>query len=159
MDFMNRNFRIIIIVIVLAIVGGFAVLQFTKPDKQTNSNSAPNEPVSQTNDETINTDARAGKYIDYSPDAIAQSDGTKILFFYAPWCPQCRAVEADIKNDGVPNNVTIIKVDYDTSQTLRQKYGVTIQTTFVKVDNEGNLVEKYVAYNEPTLDSVIENVL
>ncbi len=101
-----------------------------------------------------------GRYINYSPDIIPQTSGQKILFFHAPWCPQCRMIEADIKaQPSLPENTTIIKVDYDSNQALRQKYGVTLQTTFVLVDDSGNLVKKYVAYNEPTFQSLKDNLL
>jgi thiol-disulfide isomerase/thioredoxin len=116
------------------------------------SDSTPN-PVA--NDEV----APAGAYVNYAEDVIAQTSGTKILFFHASWCPQCRTLEADIQEKGVPSGVTIIKVDYDSNQSLRQKYGVTIQTTLVKVDDQANLVEKYVAYNDPSVASIIENLL
>ncbi len=119
-----------------------------------------------TEEETTNTTeqpstetASAGTYIDYSPEAIASTQGTKILFFHAAWCPQCRALEASIKSGEIPTGVTIIKADYDTNQALRQKYGVTIQTTLVKVDDAGQLVEKYVAYDSPTLAAVKKNLL
>lgn len=102
---------------------------------------------------------QAGKYQEYAEAAIASTPGTKILFFHAPWCPQCRDLEADIKNQQLPSDLTIFKVDYDTNQALRQKYGVTLQTTLVKVDDSGNLVEKYVAYSDPTFASVEENLL
>lgn len=68
-------------------------------------------------------------------------------------------IEEDIKSQGVPDGVTILKVDYDTNQPLRQKYGVTLQTTFVEVDADGNELEKFVAYNEPTFDSVKANLI
>lgn len=100
-----------------------------------------------------------GAYVTYSSSVIANTDGTKVLFFHAPWCPQCRAIEADIIPENIPANTTIIKVDYDSNQALRQKYGVTLQTTFVRVDDDGNLVAKYVAYDEPTFASVKENIL
>lgn len=105
------------------------------------------------------TSSQPGTYVDYSDSVIASTEGTKILFFHAPWCPQCRALEASIKSSQIPSNVTIIKVDYDTHQTLRQKYGVTIQTTLVKVDDNGSLVKKYVAYDEPTFTAVKTNLL
>lgn len=101
----------------------------------------------------------AGSYADYSDEALATASGTRLLFFHAPWCPQCRALEADIKQDGVPAGVTILKVDYDSNQGLRQKYGVTIQTTVVLVDADGKLVKRYVAYESPTLDAVKANLL
>lgn len=100
-----------------------------------------------------------GQYLDYTPNVISATAGTKILFFYAPWCSKCRALEADIKSKGVPSGVSIIKVDYDKNQSLRQKYGVTIQTTLVKIDDQGNLLEKYVSYEDPSLEAVKRNLL
>ncbi len=100
-----------------------------------------------------------GAYEAYSADKVAATAGTSILFFHAPWCPQCRKLENDIKASGVPDGVTIFKVDYDSSQDLRKKYGVTIQTTLIKLDNQGNLAKKYVAYDKPTLANVAANLL
>lgn len=101
----------------------------------------------------------AGKYVDYSPTVIAETPGTKVLFFHAPWCPQCRALEKSIEEGQIPENTTIIKVDYDTNQRLRQEYGVTIQTTLVRVDDQAKLVKKYVAYDDPSLETLIRNLL
>lgn len=103
--------------------------------------------------------ATGGAYIDYSADVISNTAGRKILFFYAPWCPQCRAIDSDIIDEGVPEGLTVIKVDYDSNQDLRRQYGVTLQTTFVEVDDNGELVKKYVAYDEPTFEAVKHNLL
>jgi thiol-disulfide isomerase/thioredoxin len=100
-----------------------------------------------------------GFYVDYSPTVLSEYPGQKVLFFHASWCPQCRAIEKDIEEDGPANGWTIIKVDYDSHQALRQKYGVTLQTTFVKVDDQGNKLSSYVAYDEPTLEAVKRNFL
>ena len=101
----------------------------------------------------------AGVYTDYSSAKVASAKGTKLLFFHAPWCNQCRKIEADINSNGIPNDVTVLKVDYDSNQELRQKYGVTLQTTFVKINDDGSLNKKFVAYNEPNFDSVKRNLL
>jgi thioredoxin-related protein len=93
-------------------------------------------------------------YIEYSEQAVSSTPGNKILFFHAPWCSQCVALEEDIVSSGVPEGTTIMKVDYDSNQELRQKYGVTIQTTLVLVDDQGDKIDSYVAYEEPTLNSV-----
>lgn len=95
-----------------------------------------------------------GAYVDYSAEALADAEGRRWLFFHAGWCPQCRALEQDIQNDGVPAGVTIFKVNYDSAADLKKQYGVTLQTTIVEVDDQGKLVKKYVAYNDPTLDAV-----
>lgn len=105
------------------------------------------------------TEPQPGTYTDYSEGAIASTKGTKLLFFHAPWCPQCRQVEASIEKDGIPSGVTVFKIDYDSNQKLREKYGVTLQTTFVKVDDEGNKIASYVAYEEPQFSSVERELL
>ncbi len=104
-------------------------------------------------------DVVKGTYTDYSANKVANAEGTKVLFFHAPWCPQCRALEQSIQQGTVPDGVTIFKVDYDTNQALRQKYGITIQTSLVTIDDNGDLIKKYVAYEDPTLASVKANLL
>lgn len=103
--------------------------------------------------------AAPGQYIDYRADVIAATPGTKILFFHAPWCPQCRKLEQSIKSGAIPGGVTIIKVDYDSNQALRKKYGVTIQTSLVRVNDVGELEKRYVAYDTPSLSAITENLL
>jgi len=98
--------------------------------------------------------AQPGQYVDYSPELVSSTPGDKLLFFHAPWCSQCVALEEDIEANGVPDGVTVFKVDYDSNQDLRQEYGVTIQTTMVKVDDDGEKIDSFVAYEDPTLDSV-----
>lgn len=103
--------------------------------------------------------AAPGKYVDYSPELVSSTPGTKLLFFHASWCSQCKALESDIESSDLPDGVTIFKVDYDTNQDLRQEYGVTIQTTVVEVDNDGKKVDSYVAYEEPTFENVEQALL
>ena len=153
--------KIVIVVIALVVLGlgGFYLLadgDDSSPSPSAGTDTQSTAPAGGNGAQPNNS---AGSYVDYSDNVIASTSGTKLLFFHAPWCPQCRALEADIKSQGVPAGVTIIKVDYDTMQELRQKYGVTIQTTIVKVDDSGNLVDKYVAYDYPNLQSVVDNLL
>ena len=98
--------------------------------------------------------SQPGQYVEYSPELVAETPGDKLLFFHADWCSQCVSLEGDIEASGVPDGVTIFKVDYDSNQDLRQKYGVTIQTTMVKVDDNGDEIDSYVAYEDPTFDNV-----
>ena len=99
-----------------------------------------------------------GEYVPYDHIELAHASGRKILFFHAEWCPQCRQLDTDIKKQGVPGNTIIFKVDYDTATDLRQAYGVTLQTTFVEVDDKGQLVKKYVAYDTPTLAATLKGL-
>lgn len=97
-------------------------------------------------------------YKTYSAEAVAQADGTKILFFHASWCSQCQLLDKDIKASKIPDGVSIFKVDYDTNQELRKQYGVTIQTTLVKLDASGKELKKFIAYDEPTLAAVVRQL-
>lgn len=158
---MNKKVLVIIVVVLLLGAGGFIyALSSNKADgsNPNNRSSRPNDTHSKLNDGQAQN-STSGKYIDYTEDAIATNSGQKVLFFHAPWCPQCRSIESGILEGPIPANITIIKVDYDSRQDLRQRYGVTLQTSFVKVDDQGNLISKYVAYDEPTFDAVKRNFL
>jgi thiol-disulfide isomerase/thioredoxin len=147
----------IILFIFLLIFGlaGFLVWQ-SSDSVVTNTGSTLDSPQPSSQDSTNQVQ---GRYIDYSPGIIEKTEGTKILFFHAPWCPQCRDLEADIVQSGLPEGVTVVKVDYDTNQELRRTYDVTLQTTLVLVDDNGALVKKFVAYQEPTVASLKSNLL
>lgn len=139
----------------------------TKPQASSqNSDESSTQETSMTNDEPLpqtgsvdESEYDAGTYQEYNADIVAGTAGTRLLFFHAPWCPQCRDLESSILSGTIPENTTIFKVDYDTNQSLRQTYGVTQQTTVVKLKADGSLGQKYVAYDDPTLRSVIANLL
>lgn len=159
---MNRKAAGVVVIMAVLVASGVFYLLSTDDTEQAVDQMREEKAASQqstNNTEKIPAASGAGQYVDYSEGVVAETNGTKLLFFYAAWCPQCRALEADIESQGVPEGVTIIKVDYDTHQDLRQKYEVTLQTTVVRIDDEGNLIEKYVAYDDPTLQAVKNNLL
>ncbi len=144
----------IVAAIVLAILAvwysGRDVVTYDQPSGATGQSSSQSPAASETpTDQTTSS----GQYLTYRGD-LTIGTGRRLLFFHAPWCPQCRALEASIQAEGVPEGVTIIKVDYDSNQALRQRYGVTIQTTLVEIDATGELVDRYVAYEEPSIGAV-----
>jgi thiol-disulfide isomerase/thioredoxin len=96
----------------------------------------------------------AGQYLEYTDGAIEQTDGAKVLFFHAPWCPQCRKLDEQLLAEGAPDGLTVLKVDYDSRSDLRQKYGVTLQTTVVFVDDAGELLSSTVLYDDPSIASL-----
>lgn len=101
----------------------------------------------------------SGRYEAYS-ETNRQDDSydTTILFFHAPWRPECRAFDEAIKKSGVPDGVQILKVDYDTNQGLRKQYGVTVQTSFVLVNNDGEKQAAWIGYGKTkSVDAIIEN--
>ncbi len=93
-------------------------------------------------------------------DAVFQKaqSGHVVLFFAASWCHTCKALNQDIEShlSAIPGNVTISKVDYDSSTALKQKYGVTYQHVLVEVDAQGNLIKKWA--QSPTLQDVLAEI-
>jgi thiol-disulfide isomerase/thioredoxin len=149
-----------IIVFTIVIVGVSVFYVFTAPSAhvppiRSNTSASSSPPVASAS----NAPSHPGAYVNYSPGIIASTSGTKLLFFHAPWCPQCQALEKDIQSTALPDNLTIIKVDYDTQNDLRVKYGVTLQTTIVKISNNGDLIKKFVAYSEPSFANIKQNLL
>ncbi len=89
-----------------------------------------------------------GSYVtlaEFEADKSAYADTNVVLFFHAGWCPNCRATEENLNADlaGIPSDLTIVKVDYDNSDELRERYGVTTQHTFVQIDANGKQIAKW----------------
>lgn len=96
-----------------------------------------------------------GAYLDYADGAVEATAGPKVLFFHASWCPQCRKLDEELRAAGAPDGLTVFKVDYDSRTDLRQKYGVTLQTTVVFVDDRGEPISSTVLYDDPSIASLI----
>lgn len=154
----DRTKQIVIIGIVFVVLVMSAVI-FALTQKT----EAPE--VNQTNSQQLTTEKPSkptdgkGAYRDYSPEAASSTTSQAVLFFYAPWCAQCRSIEKGIVEQGVPSGYDIFKVDYDSNQELREKYEIAIQSTFVRINESGEEIDKYVAYYEPTFETVVRNYL
>ena len=182
---MSKNTAIIIGVIVLVVVvGGIYASMSNKEDKVMMQKDAESDAKLATQDKAMaekevlqdkeammkkdetsmmdkgDTMMKAGSYEAYAPEKVALASATHgvVLFFRASWCPTCRAVDSDIKaNLGkIPSSLTILDVNYDNSASLKQKYGVTYQHTFVQVDKDGNLIKKW--SGSPTLSALVTEV-
>ena len=91
--------------------------------------------------------AQEGAWIDqaaYEADpATFHEAGDVVLFFNASWCPTCKATVESLDSAGVPAGLTVVSVDYDAATDLKKQYGVTVQHTFVQVDEQGNQLAKF----------------
>lgn len=98
----------------------------------------------------------ANGYVEYSADLM--NDGkSKVLFFHASWCPSCQADNVLLTELSASTDFTynVAKVDYDTATELKAQYGVTTQHTYVLVDAEGNLVQKWVGPSDAELTALV----
>jgi len=88
----------------------------------------------------------AGAYLtldEYQNQMADRAGTTVVYFFHADWCPSCRATEDSLTTAGVPDGLTVVKIDYDTATDLKREYGITQQHTFVQVDEDGAQLAKW----------------
>lgn len=113
----------------------------------------PDEKMAMEKEEAVKNQesmSKSGSYValaEYNNDPSKYSGSKKVYFFHASWCPICQGIDKEINADTtkIPAGVTFIKTDFDTSTSLRQKYGVTTQYTFVQVDSSGNETSQWSA--------------
>jgi thioredoxin 1 len=94
-------------------------------------------------DAAADTSTQKPYYIAYTADGLAEAkrDGRPVLlYFWAGWCPICRAEEPKLKlqveGSGLP--VAGFRVDYDTQEELKKEFRVAYQHTTVILDGMGN---------------------
>ncbi|MDD2870398.1 MAG: thioredoxin family protein [Candidatus Gracilibacteria bacterium] len=90
----------------------------------------------------IITNTISSGYREYSPELLS-ANTTNVLFFAATWCPSCQSADKNFSSETIPSNINLLKVDYDTYTDLKEKYGITMQHTFVEVDANGNEIKKW----------------
>ncbi len=162
--------NILMLVGIIVIIGGGFILLSPKKDAMVNEiqmmkkedTMMKNEPTTSSTTKVMKDNvmmARTGSYEVYSPEKLAKANSGKVvLFFRASWCPTCKALDADIVSNlkSIPENVTILDVDYDNSTDLKKKYGVTYQHTLVEVNADGLMIKKWAG--SPTLASLVKEI-
>jgi thiol-disulfide isomerase/thioredoxin len=153
-------------VLILGFVGAVIYLATSSNSDEQAPNSIGSASQSPTAQENVATgsasDGTSGNYISYETyqgSGETYSDTNVVLFFNASWCSTCKVArenfEADL--DQIPSNLTIVLVDFDESADLKKQYGVTVQHTFVQINDQGEELKKWsgsVSVNEVT-DQVI----
>lgn len=154
---LTRIISITFLVIAVVLAG----LVFLRPKNQPQS---PRE-VAITDEAASNTAASDNPanvvLTPYSSENLAkatENGGKALIFFHAQWCPFCLAAEKDIlsKFDQIPEDVTILKANYDSERSLKQQYGVTTQHTFVQVNQDGTEITKWVGGE--TLEEIVGRI-
>lgn len=88
------------------------------------------------------------------PERYASLGKKTVLFFRAYWCGACADAAANIAAEAAsgPDDLVVLEVDYDDSASLKRRYGVTLQHTFVQVDGEGEELGQWTGFG--TLDEL-----
>jgi thiol-disulfide isomerase/thioredoxin len=155
----NRSFRhnsgktivFLVPVVILIAAGFFAYSYFSK--SQNISEQASNSDVaveslqseeSQKEQENALSPQLNSIAIEYSEESFQNLLGKEkfAIYFYADWCPSCRATSQAIAQ--TPEKfagVKLLKANYDTETALKQKYGITLQHSFVFFAADGSVAK------------------
>ena len=156
-------------IIAIAIIGG-GVLAFSNStdDSSDSARSSSDTNVEQTeqnmsqdNDEIELASTGSGQVVAYSADALASSDTAQnLLFFHAAWCSICNSVERNLDASNIPDDLTIFKVDYDSTegQELAEKYGIPIQYSMVQVSTNGDEITQWVNQHNDGISEINSNL-
>lgn len=148
---MNKRILAVVIVGLLTATGAFVVFGGDEEEVATSTQptsqipqAAPSPTSTKSQEpETVETTS-TGQYVDYSETVLADTANTeRVLFFHAEWCSVCNFHEGQIEQTGVPEGITVIKADYDTEDALKDQYGVTVQSTFVWLDENGDAKQSW----------------
>ena len=142
---------IIAIVALILVLGGIGYFVTRKPSVQENQTSYPAIQGQEEESSTETPTILAGKsalLLDFRKadyEAAIASDKLVVLYFYANWCPICKAETANALypafNELTTDKVVGIRVNYKDSDTdkdeenLARQYGIPYQHTKVFVKN------------------------
>ena len=141
---MNFNYKKI--AIIMGIIISFVLIitfSFDNPLRSTLSLSQFSVSKSDSTKNLI-INAQGGTYAKYSNDLVKNAKGNIVIFVGAKWCITCQNTDKAIINNvnSIPSDLTILNLDFDENKSILRKYEVLIQHTFVKIDNQGNLIKK-----------------
>lgn len=90
----------------------------------------------------------APRYFTYSSESLAyaKKQGKTVLYFWAPWCTSCASLDSELQNQDkvIPEDVTVLRLEYGKNIQLERKYGVTTQHTFVQVNDKDEKITLWV---------------
>ena len=159
--------------IILTLLGAAGCTPANSNDTQTNSINEPDAQVeeikkvaevSKTDTKSENSDSKSNaRYLAFTDEVYASTKGNKpfALFFHAGWCPTCREMERDFKENlsSFPEGSIIIQADYDKETDLKKEYRITMQSIVVVIDENGKISETLVSPNSGTLKNALAKIL
>lgn len=166
----SKPFLILTIIIALLIVGVLVYSRFINKSSNDNLNddlpseeiinNQPSPLITQSAEEnTTESEIKSG-YSSYNKSELATAQNMKVvLFFSASWCPSCKELDLNIKNNlnSIPENIAILYVDYETNSELKSKYNVLYQHVLIQVDSSGNEIKRW--EGSSTLQDLLKEIV
>ena len=97
-------------------------------------------------------------YETYSASPEKYSASNVVLFYNAYWCSTCKTARDGFESgmDTMPEDLTIVLVDFDENIEMRKKHDVIVQHTFVQIDSTGNELQRW--YGSTTVAEIEEKI-
>lgn len=109
--------------------------------------------------ENINANQISTNYFEYSEEnlSMASENGKVVLFFATNWCSTCTQLDRELKmeSEKLNSDITILKLDFDNSPELKNKYAVAVQHTLIQVDPMGNEITRWVGGDIDTINKSV----
>lgn len=153
-----KPFNIFIGISLLFIGAGFFLLgDLFRPDSEIGNETALVE-IADNQETELNQDFNS--YVAYSQANLetALLKGDTVLFFAATtWCQTCAALEEEIleRISDIPEDMTILKVDYDNDRDMNRQHAVTAQHTMIVLDDQGEEATRWIGGG---LDAIFQQV-
>jgi len=150
-----KNFKLVLVIVGLAIVGGTIYKVTTASIKKPEVMMKKDLPVTETPKQEVmekKGESANSRYLSYSKTVFdTSSDKRRILYFYATWCPTCKIANEDFtaNPNKIPEDMVVIRTNYNDPETdqeekeLAKKYGISYQHTFVQIDAQGKELKKW----------------
>ena len=129
---------------------GLAALLFTgcTPVDTSATGTESSPPIAEPSASADQVFASTAGYISYetylaAPKNYANSE--VVLFFNAYWCSTCKAARDGFESGigEIPEDLTIVLVDFDENTEMRKKHDVIVQHTFIQIDSAGNELQRW----------------
>lgn len=90
------------------------------------------------------SESASSQYQKYDENLVKIHKGRIVLFFHADWCSTCKALEKQISQTKIPEDLLILEVNFDTQKDIAKKYSILSQSSFVQIDSKGNAYKRIV---------------
>ncbi len=152
-----------ITILVALIITSLFVFSTKGSDSKLVDKISPKTTPTPTISETTATNP-SSKYQQFESGILERLSGKRVvLFFYANWCPTCKAAQKDFESnqEQIPDDTMLIRINYNDSDTdseekeLAEKYNITYQHTFVWIGSNGEQLAKW---NGGQLKELLEKI-
>jgi thiol-disulfide isomerase/thioredoxin len=141
----SLNKRPLAAVLILGLIGAVIYLLATSNSSGSTSESPTNPQNTSVAVEPAESSDQYISYETYQNSGDAYTDTNVVLFFNASWCSTCKKARDNFESslDQFPPDLTIVVVDFDENVDLKKQYGVTVQHTFVQINDQGEELKKW----------------